>query len=139
VEDNKEENPYSYVNNKHIKILVADDNEFNILLIKQIVMNILPNAEIFEASDGKKTIELFEKHHPEIVFMDIQMPELNGYEASKIIRDITIGKHIPIIALTAGTLEDERAKSVDAGMDDFISKPFVVETLEAVIKKWIGN
>jgi PAS domain S-box-containing protein len=139
IDDQKNDNPYSYVNNKPIRILVADDNEFNILLIKQIVKNILPNAEIFEADDGKKTIELFKEHDPEIVFMDIQMPELNGYEASKIIRELSKGKHIPIIALTAGTHEDERIKSVEAGMDDFISKPFVVETLEAVIKKWIGS
>ena len=138
-EADKVENAFSYVNNKQVKILVADDNEFNILLIKQIVKNILPNAEIFEAFDGKKTIELFEKYQPEIVFMDIQMPELNGYEATKIIRQKSRDKHIPIIALTAGTHEDEREKSANAGMDDFISKPFVVETLEAVIKKWIDN
>jgi len=67
------------------------------------------------------------------------MPELNGYEATKIIRQKSRDKHIPIIALTAGTHEDEREKSANVGMDDFISKPFVVETLEAVIKKWIDN
>ena len=94
---------------------------------------------MYEAFDGKKTIELFEQHKPELVFMDIQMPELNGYEASKIIRELSKGVHIPIIALTAGTHEDERAKSLEAGMDDFISKPFVVDTLEKVIKKWVGN
>jgi PAS domain S-box-containing protein len=135
----KNDSPYSYVNKRKIKILVADDNEFNILLIKQMLKNILPNAEIFEAINGKKTITLFEQHHPEIVFMDIQMPELNGYEASKIIRSLSNGIHIPIIALTAGTHEDEREKSKAAGMDDFISKPFVIETLEAVIKKWMEN
>ena len=138
-DDFNNEQAYTYVNNKRIKILVADDNEFNILLIKQIVKNILPNAELYEAFDGKKTIELFEQHKPELVFMDIQMPELNGYEASKIIRELSKGVHIPIIALTAGTHEDERAKSLEAGMDDFISKPFVLDTLEKVIKKWVGN
>jgi CheY-like chemotaxis protein len=92
---------------------------------------------MFEAVNGKKTIELFEQHRPEIVFMDIQMPELNGYEASKIIRELSKETYVPIIALTAGTLEDERAKCIEAGMDDFISKPFVVETLEAVIQKWM--
>jgi CheY-like chemotaxis protein len=135
----KSDSPYSYVNESRIKILVADDNEFNILLIKQMLKNILPNAELFEATDGKKTITLFELHRPEMVFMDIQMPELNGYEASKMIRSLSDGKHVPIIALTAGTHEDEIEKSKAAGMDDFISKPFVIETLEAVIKKWIEN
>jgi PAS domain S-box-containing protein len=127
----------NYINNKHIKVLLADDNEFNILLVKQMISNILPNAEIFEAIDGLKAIELFETNHPDIVFMDIQMPELNGHEASQKIRSLSNGKHIPIIALTAGTHEDEREKCLQAGMDDFITKPFVIETLEAVIEKWV--
>lgn len=128
-----------YVNNKHIKILLADDNEFNILLVKQMISNILPKAQIFEAVNGIRAIELFEANQPDLVFMDIQMPELNGLEASEKIRSLTKGKHVPIIALTAGTQEDEREKCIQAGMDDFITKPFVVETLEKVISKWVDN
>lgn len=128
-----------YVNNKHLKVLLADDNEFNILLVKQMISNILPNAQIFEAVNGIRAIELFEANQPDLVFMDIQMPELNGHEASQKIRSLTKGKHIPIIALTAGTQEDEREKCIQAGMDDFITKPFVVETLERVISKWVDN
>jgi PAS domain S-box-containing protein len=127
----------TYVNNKHLKVLLADDNEFNILLVKQMINNILPNAHIFEAIDGLKAIELFELNHPDMVFMDIQMPELNGHEASQRIRALSKGTHIPIIALTAGTQENEREKCIEAGMDDFITKPFVIETLEAVIEKWV--
>ena len=132
-------NASTYINYKHLKVLLADDNEFNILLVKQMITNMLPNAEIFEAIDGLKAIELFELHHPDLVFMDIQMPELNGHEASQKIRSLSNGKHIPIIALTAGTHEDEREKCMQAGMDDFITKPFVIETLEAVIAKWVSN
>jgi PAS domain S-box-containing protein len=128
-----------YVNNKYIKVLLADDNEFNILLVKQMISNILPNAQIFEAVNGIRAIELFEANQPDLVFMDIQMPELNGHEASEKIRSLTKGKHIPIIALTAGTQEDEHEKCIQAGMDDFITKPFVVETLEKVISKWVDN
>lgn len=128
-----------YVNNKKLKVLLADDNEFNILLVKQMINNILPNAQIFEAVNGIKAIELFEANQPDLVFMDIQMPELNGHEASEKIRSLTMGKHIPIIALTAGTQEDERERCIQAGMDDFITKPFVVETLEHVISKWLAN
>lgn len=129
----------TYINYKHLKVLLADDNEFNILLVKQMISNILPNAQIFEAVDGLKAIELFETNQPDMVFMDIQMPELNGHEASQKIRSLSKGKHIPIIALTAGTQEDEREKCLQAGMDDFITKPFVIETLEAVIAKWVEN
>jgi PAS domain S-box-containing protein len=129
----------TYVNYKQVKVLLADDNEFNILLVKQMISNMLPNAEIFEAVDGLKAIELFELNHPDLVFMDIQMPELNGHEAAQKIRSLSNGKHIPIIALTAGTHEDERERCIQAGMDDFITKPFVIETLEAVIAKWVSN
>jgi CheY-like chemotaxis protein len=68
--------------------------------------------------------------------MDIQMPEMNGYEATKEIRKLQ-EKHIPIIALTAGTVLGEKEKCINAGMDDYASKPFVKDTLERIISKWI--
>lgn len=127
----------SYVNAKEVKVLLADDNDFNILLIKQMIANLLPNAIVHEAVNGMQAVALFEKERPDIVFMDVQMPEMNGHEATRKIRALAGEKHIPIIALTAGTHEDEREKCINAGMDDFVTKPFVIELLEQVIAKWL--
>ena len=122
---------------EHYKVLVVDDNMFNILLIKTILSQILPNAQISEASNGIEAVETYRSVQPDIVFMDIQMPEMNGYEAAQIIRSIEKIDRIPIIALTAGTLKDEREKCLEAGMNDYVAKPFVSSTIVAAIDKWL--
>jgi len=65
------------------------------------------------------------------------MPEMNGYDATMQIRKTENERHIPIIALTAGTLKDEKEKCLQAGMNDYISKPFVVASIEEIVKKWL--
>ncbi len=122
---------------EYYKVLVVDDNTFNILLIKTIIGNILPNAKIIEAADGREAIEQYNNEQPDIVFMDIQMPEMNGYDATIQIRKTEIDRRIPIIALTAGTLKDEKEKCLQAGMNDYVSKPFVIASIEAMVKKWL--
>ncbi|MBP1652293.1 MAG: multi-sensor hybrid histidine kinase, partial [Bacteroidetes bacterium] len=74
---------------------------------------------------------------PDIILMDIQMPEMNGYEASKLIRTDYPGFRVPIIALTAGNVMGEREKCIEAGMDDFMAKPFVENTMVAMFNKWL--
>ncbi|HEX3024401.1 MAG TPA: response regulator, partial [Chitinophagaceae bacterium] len=122
---------------KEYKVLVVDDNMFNILLIKTIITQILPNAQISEASNGNEAVELYRSVQPDIIFMDIQMPEMNGYDAAKIIRSIEKLNRIPIIALTAGTLKDEKERCLEAGMNDYVSKPFVSSTIVSAIDKWL--
>jgi PAS domain S-box-containing protein len=122
--------------NEHIPVLIVEDNKINMLLAKTLIKQIIPHSTIFEAADGIEAIEQFKKTNPSIIFMDIQMPEMNGYEATKEIRKLQ-EKHIPIIALTAGTVLGEKEKCINAGMDDYASKPFVKDTLERIISKWI--
>ncbi len=123
--------------NGNFKVLVVDDNEFNIMLIKKIVSDILPDATILEAINGKEALEQYRSASPDIIFMDIQMPEMNGHEATKMIRAMETEKHIPIIALTAGTQTEEKEKCLEAGMDDFITKPFVHAAILNVIHQWL--
>lgn len=118
------------------KVLVAEDNKINMLLAKTLIKQIIPNCIIIEAYDGREAVEKFIAEKPEIVFMDIQMPNMNGYEASTAIRKIQ-SEHVPIIALTAGTVIGEREKCIEAGMDDYASKPIVKDTLEKIIANWI--
>ncbi len=118
------------------RIVVADDNKVNMLLARTILKKILPDAAIQAAYDGHEAIQAYDEFHPEIIFMDIQMPEMNGYDATKAIRLREKGKPIPIIALTAGNVKGEKEKCLDAGMDDFVAKPFVEETIAQVLEKW---
>lgn len=119
------------------KVLVVDDNEFNILLISTIIQDILPNAQILEATNGVQAVDYYKLNQPDIVFMDIQMPEMNGYDAAKSIRNIEKLKRVPIIALTAAAVKEERDRCIGAGMNDYVSKPFVRETIIDIINKWL--
>lgn len=123
-----------------VTILVAEDNEVNMLLAKTIINRVVPKAIIIEARNGREAIDSYNRHHPDFVFMDVQMPEINGYEATRQIRSVEKdGEHTPIIALTAGNVKSEREKCMEAGMDDFVIKPVVENTIADVISKWLHH
>ncbi len=122
-----------------IQALIAEDNAVNMLLAKTIVRRIAPNATIFEAKNGFEAVEIYKNTQIDIVLMDIQMPEMNGYEATKKIRAVKHRLYTPIIALTAGNVKGEKEKCFAAGMDDFISKPVVAHTIALSLKKWLKN
>lgn len=122
-----------------IQALIAEDNAVNMLLAKTIVRRIAPNATIFEAKNGLEAVEIYKNTQIDIVLMDIQMPEMNGYEATKKIRAVKHKLYTPIIALTAGNVKGEKEKCFAAGMDDFISKPVVAHTIALSLKKWLKN
>ncbi len=122
------------------KILIIEDNKFSMLLTRTIVQNVLPNAEIIEAVDGFAGFELFKDNRPDLVFMDIQMPEMNGYELTELIRKNEDGRmHTPIIALTASNIKEEKERCISCGMDDFAVKPFVKKTVLELLRKWLIN
>ena len=120
------------------KVLIVDDNKINTFLAKTIIEKLLPNSFIEMASDGFEAIEKFNSFKPHIIFMDVQMPNLNGYEASIEIRKLESDlNRVPIIALTAGTVLGEKERCLAAGMDDYVSKPFVKETIAKMINDWL--
>lgn len=122
-----------------LRILVAEDGIVNMLLAKTVVHRIAPNAEIIEAENGQDAIQQCQEAMPDLILMDIQMPIINGYEATAAIRTMERGSKVPIIALTAGTVKGEKEKCIDAGMSDFISKPFIEDTLVAIFDKYLSN
>ena len=124
-------------NSGFCKVLLVDDNAFNILLIRTIIADFLPNATLLEASDGKEAFDQYMKERPDLIFMDIQMPVMNGYEVTKLIREQEKGNRIPIIALSAGTLNNEHERCLEAGMDDYVSKPFVSNTIFNIVNRYI--
>jgi PAS domain S-box-containing protein len=118
-------------------ILIVEDVPMNMLLIKKIVEQILQHVEIIEAKNGREAIDLSESMCPDLILMDVQMPEIDGIKATMEIRKLEEkkGGHIPIIALTAGALKGEEEKCRLAGMDDFLTKPIEQEALYNVLKK----
>ncbi|WP_029272958.1 PAS domain S-box protein [Flavobacterium sp. KJJ] len=124
-------------NQKKVIILIVEDNKVNMLLLKTIVKNLNINSIIFECENGYEAVKQIENINPDLVFMDIQMPIMNGYEATKAIRVTKIGKIIPIIAVTAGAEKEERNKCLSAGMNDYISKPIIRGTVEEALRKWL--
>lgn len=124
---------------EEFKVLIAEDNPINMLLARTILKKLFPQVQIFEAENGKIAIDLFKSNQPDIIFMDVQMPEIGGYEASKIIRALEQGHNVPIIALTAETIKGERERCLEAGMDDYITKPVVKATIEATVLKWLSQ
>ncbi len=119
-------------------ILIAEDQPVNMLLVTTIILSIIPNVKLFEAVNGIEAVKQFENCKPSLVFMDIQMPEMNGYDASKAIRNLEIDTHVPIIALTAGVVKGEREKCLEAGMNDYITKPVVKDTIRNILSTWLS-
>ncbi|MBD3581215.1 PAS domain S-box protein [Flavobacterium selenitireducens] len=118
------------------RILIVEDNKINMLLARTLVKKILPQAVVFECSNGQQAVADFRNLAPDLVFMDVQMPVMNGYEASKEIRKFN-GAGVPIIALTAGTIKGEREKCLEAGMHDYIPKPIVEEDIREILSVWL--
>lgn len=120
-------------------ILIVEDNPANMFLAKTIVHRIMPNAILLDAENGIEAIRVCEHRFPDLIFMDIQMPEKNGYDTARELRQLRGGSTIPIIALTAGNVKGEKERCIEAGMNDFISKPFVEESIRKVLGKYLAK
>ncbi|TVQ64731.1 MAG: hybrid sensor histidine kinase/response regulator [Balneolaceae bacterium] len=118
-------------------ILIAEDNKMNMMLNKILVQKLLPGCRILEAENGREAVDLLEMEHVDVVLMDIQMPEMDGLEATRAIRmqEKYTGEHLPIIAVTAGALQEEKEKCFDAGMDEFMTKPVDAQLLHSLLIK----
>lgn len=116
------------------KILLAEDNEINQLLVVTMLKNW--NYEIEVAFNGKEAVEKLQKEEFNLVLMDVHMPEMDGYQATKIIRE-SISKDITIIAMTASALKGEAEKCIAAGMNDYIAKPFNKEAFKQKLASYL--
>jgi CheY-like chemotaxis protein len=123
-----------------IRILVAEDNEFNQIVVKDTLEKLIENVSIDIAENGKIAIEKHEKNEYDIILMDVNMPEMDGHAATIHIRNNMDEnkKTIPIIALTASVLKSEIQKCEDSGMNEFIPKPFSNEELLGALNKYYG-
>jgi signal transduction histidine kinase/ligand-binding sensor domain-containing protein/DNA-binding response OmpR family regulator len=117
-------------------ILVAEDEPVNMLLISEVLSKM--GFTVLKAANGKQVLDLLDTHQPAIILMDVNMPEMDGLEATQIIRSLPHPQSdIPIVALTAGAMSEDRERCLGAGMNSFISKPFRLEEIEGVLKKYV--
>jgi len=120
------------------KILLVDDDMRNLFALTKILKE--RAMEIIKAENGKNALEMLELH-PEIdlVLMDIMMPEMDGYDAMKQIRSHVKFAKLPVIALTAKAMKDDKQKCIDAGANDYITKPIDVERLLSLMRVWLSK
>jgi len=117
------------------RILVVEDNETNMYLIKFMLKK--SGYEVIEAGEGAAGVELAIKEKPDLIIMDIQLPDIDGLEATKRIRAAEADSDIPIIALTSFAMAGDRERALAAGCTGYIEKPINPETFIAEIEKYL--
>jgi PAS domain S-box-containing protein len=124
---------------REISILVAEDNFVNQRLVKELLSR--RNYSVDIVDNGLKIFDLLEEKKFDIILMDIQMPVMDGLEATSIIREIEkgTGKHTPIIGITAYSVIADRDKCLEAGMDDYLQKPFIKEEFYTMIDRYTSK
>ncbi|HSR69301.1 MAG TPA: CHASE domain-containing protein [Acidobacteriota bacterium] len=119
------------------RVLVAEDNLVNQKVALRILETLGCRADI--ASNGRKAVKMIQESRYDLVFMDCQMPEMDGYEATAEIRRLRMEQELPIIAMTAHAMEGAREKCLEAGMNDYIAKPISREELQKMLLRWSGR
>ncbi|PCJ15906.1 MAG: hypothetical protein COB04_12210 [Gammaproteobacteria bacterium] len=117
-----------------LKILVAEDNSINQQVIMRMLLKMGFVADLVE--NGQQAIDAAHQHHYDLIFMDVDMPSVNGIDATKAIRALPKFRDTPIVALTAHALQEYKENCLQAGMSDFLAKPVHPQTLSAMICKW---
>ncbi|WP_428772003.1 ATP-binding protein [Vibrio sp.] len=120
------------------RALLVEDNEINRLLAADLLTS--RQFSVVEAHDGQQAVEHLKNDSQfDVVLMDCQMPVLDGYKATRVIRDQLALKELPILAMTANSMEADRSRAFEAGMNDFVSKPIDVPSFFATLGKWIPD
>ncbi|MBK7945636.1 MAG: response regulator [Flavobacteriales bacterium] len=120
---------------RDVRILLAEDNEFNAMVAQGHLEDWLPGARLTHVLNGAEALEAVRNSSFDVVLMDIQMPEMNGYDAAKAIRALTGDRsHIPIIAMSANVMKAEIDRCREAGMNAFVPKPYKKEQLMQAIE-----
>jgi PAS domain S-box-containing protein len=121
-----------------IRVLLVEDNAINQRILGMMLAKL--EAEVLVAKNGREALSLFEQTELDLILMDCQMPEMDGYEAAAAIRKVEVAqgrKRLPIIALTASAAESDRERCLAAGMDDFLSKPPALPHLSEMVERWV--
>ena len=117
-------------------IMVVEDEPINMMLISEVLGKM--GFQIIKAGDGRQAIELLKTKTPQLIFMDVNMPVMDGFTATELIRCLPDPTgNIPVIALTADAMKEDRERCIASGMNDYISKPFRMEELQKVLRQYV--
>jgi two-component system sensor histidine kinase/response regulator len=119
------------------RVLLVEDNEINQIIACEFLGEFGMDVDV--AGDGRAGIEQLHCAHYDLVLMDMQMPVMGGLEATREIRRDAQWASLPVVAMTASAMERDRTACLDAGMNDFVSKPFEPEELRAVLARWLDQ
>ena len=119
------------------RILIVEDQEDNRTILRDVLSTV--GYELIEALNGKDGVRLAQSERPDLILMDIQLPEMDGYQATQQIKSIAELKTIPIIAVTSYALSGDEAKARAAGCDGYIAKPFSPRELLAKVRKYLSD
>ena len=121
-----------------IKILYVEDNDDNVYMLK-MRLELLGDFEVLAAEDGEKGCEIALRERPDIILMDLEMPVIDGWEATRRLKGDPQTHDIPVIALSAHALAGEREKAIAAGCDEFDTKPIEFERLVATVRRLVAH
>ena len=116
-------------------ILYVEDNFDNRMLVRRVLE--AEGYRVIEAEDGPQGIELLQSQTPDLVLMDINLPEIDGYEVTKRFKQLPSMARVPVIAMTANVMKGDREKTLDAGRDGYIPKPIDIDALPAQIARFL--
>ena len=118
-------------------VLLVEDNEDNRIIYSTVLRHV--GYDVVEAEDGARAIELARSARPDLILMDISIPQIDGWEATRILRKDPLTRGIPIIALTAHALPDDREKAAQVGFTAYLAKPVEPRAVVAEVRRWIGT
>lgn len=118
------------------RILVVEDNSDNMTLIVDVLTSL--DYDVIPANDGETGVQLAEKEKPDLILMDLSLPRMDGWQATGAIKAKPDLKHIPIIALTAHAMIGDRERALQAGCDDYLSKPIDLPELARKLTHYLG-
>jgi two-component system cell cycle response regulator DivK len=122
---------------ENVKILYVEDNPENRLLVRRILM--AEDFEVIEAGDAFQAMKVLETVQPDLILMDINLPEVDGYTLTTRLKEIPKLRQVPIIALTANVMKGDRERILDSGCDGYIQKPIDVDALPILIRSFLGD
>jgi two-component system cell cycle response regulator DivK len=134
IESKSAEPPYNMLTSQ--KILYVEDNIDNRILVRRIL--IAEGYDILEAQDANEALQVVQRQRPDLILMDINMPEIDGYTLTTRLKGMPGLRSVPIIALTANVMRGDRERSLEAGCDGYIQKPIDVDQLPTQIKKYLN-